>query len=188
MAKRKLNPEHYTNLVWKIVHKFSASMDEKEDLFQIGFIGLLTGIERLNSKKQKNTDSPLPYLTSYITGYIQHELREKKKRLEMLKDKLPFSYYDGSEPNNTWYLATNNICDKTDIEEQENSKILVTSMLNEVESDFPSSWIEMTKDYFGIDSPPNTFREIARHYRVTNATAALRVEKVILRIRYKFSA
>lgn len=80
------NQEQYYNLIWSIVHKILAKINDKyyykgleEDLFQEGYIGLLYAFEKYN--KDLNTQfSTFAY--KYIYGHCLNYLKREYNSLK----------------------------------------------------------------------------------------------------------
>ena len=73
MLLKEINPKQYIPLVWKVVRsvKNMPSFYSHEDLFQIGFLGLMKAIGNYNEKKGPF----IPYAKRIIKFAIKDEFR-----------------------------------------------------------------------------------------------------------------
>ena len=80
IACRNKVAEENKKLVHKIVHRMAVRCTEPyEDLYQLGFIGLLKAVERFNPCLGNAFSS---FAVPYIQGEIQHYLRDSAPRLK----------------------------------------------------------------------------------------------------------
>ncbi len=70
---RQLLVERHWNLIWHIVHRFSARGYEPDDLFQVGAIGLLKAIDRFDVERGLKFST---YAVPLIMGEIRRHLRD----------------------------------------------------------------------------------------------------------------
>ena len=71
----------HSKLVHKIVHRWVNKCNESyEDLYQIGFLGLLKAVERFDPKLGHAFSS---FAVPYIQGEIQHYLRDNASQLKI---------------------------------------------------------------------------------------------------------
>ncbi|MDA8206169.1 MAG: SigB/SigF/SigG family RNA polymerase sigma factor [Thermaerobacter sp.] len=71
-ARQQLVERHW-NLIWHIVHRFSARGYEPDDLFQVGAIGLLKAIDRFDVDRGLKFST---YAVPLIMGEIRRHLRD----------------------------------------------------------------------------------------------------------------
>lgn len=71
-ARQQLVERHW-NLIWHIVHRFSARGYEPDDLFQVGAIGLLKAIDRFDVERGLKFST---YAVPLIMGEIRRHLRD----------------------------------------------------------------------------------------------------------------
>ena len=75
-TQTEINPLDWTRLVWKYARAYQRSakgLFELDDLFQIGFVGLLKAVERYDPSKGHISN----ILPSYIRGEILNVLRDR---------------------------------------------------------------------------------------------------------------
>lgn len=79
--KRNQFAQRHSKLVHKIVHRIKSSCNEPyEDLYQIGFIGLLKAVDRFNPELKNAFSS---FAVPYIEGEIRHYLRDQVPRVKL---------------------------------------------------------------------------------------------------------
>jgi RNA polymerase sporulation-specific sigma factor len=71
-ARQQLVERHW-NLIWHIVHRFSARGYDPDDLFQVGAIGLLKAIDRFDVERGLKFST---YAVPLIMGEIRRHLRD----------------------------------------------------------------------------------------------------------------
>ncbi len=71
-ARQQLVERHW-NLIWHIVHRFSARGYDPDDLFQVGAIGLLKAIDRFDVDRGLKFST---YAVPLIMGEIRRHLRD----------------------------------------------------------------------------------------------------------------
>ena len=64
-----------SGLIWSIVKRFSGRGYEKEDLYQIGCIGLIKSIKRFNPEYDVRLST---YAVPYIIGEIKRYIRDDR--------------------------------------------------------------------------------------------------------------
>ena len=72
-AARQLLVERHWNLIWHIVHRFSARGYDPDDLFQVGAIGLIKAIDRFDVDRGLKFST---YAVPLIMGEIRRHLRD----------------------------------------------------------------------------------------------------------------
>jgi RNA polymerase sigma-B factor len=81
LQRRNQIAQTHSKLVHKIVHRWVNKCKESyEDLYQIGFLGLLKAVERFDPKLGNAFSS---FAVPYIQGEIQHYLRDNASQLKI---------------------------------------------------------------------------------------------------------
>lgn len=81
LQRRNQIAQTHSKLVHKIVHRWVNKCNESyEDLYQIGFLGLLKAVERFESELGHAFSS---FAVPYIQGEIQHYLRDNASQLKI---------------------------------------------------------------------------------------------------------
>lgn len=81
IKRRNQVAQMHSNLVHKIVHRWFKKCNESyEDLYQIGFLGLLKAVERFKPELGNAFSS---FAVPYIQGEIQHYLRDNASQLKI---------------------------------------------------------------------------------------------------------
>lgn len=81
LQRRNQIAQTHSKLVHKIVHRWVNKCNESyEDLYQIGFLGLLKAVERFDSELGHAFSS---FAVPYIQGEIQHYLRDNASQLKI---------------------------------------------------------------------------------------------------------
>lgn len=81
IKRRNQIAQTHSKLVHKIAHRWVNKCNESyEDLYQIGFLGLLKAIERFEPKLGNAFSS---FAVPYIQGEIQHHLRDNASQLKI---------------------------------------------------------------------------------------------------------
>lgn len=81
IKRRNQIAQTHNKLVHKVVHRWVNKCHESyEDLYQIGFVGLLKAVERFDPKLGNAFSS---FAVPYIQGEIQHYLRDNSSQLKI---------------------------------------------------------------------------------------------------------
>lgn len=170
LAREKL-VEHNIRLVLHIIYKKFLNVPlDKEDLFQIGCVGLLKAIDSYDLKKKINFST---YAVVCIDNEILQVLRKNQKCPFIAS--LDEEVYDNDEE----MTLKNSLVDECDIvKDYENKEIY--KIIRELICQLPKREQEITMLYFGFyDNIPCTQGEIAKRLDITQSYVSKIIKKVV---------